>query len=168
MLDGDEQSRLLIKDMYGQWLNRTQLKFKVILGVPKENEVSHIRILIQTISNTSLVGAEALLKSNLEPTMHLSVLSYDWVSKTDQDRIVLHEVGHSLGMLHEHKNPEFNYKWDNDAVESYCIKKNTMTKKICIANFTRAYDLSLVEYSEFDEDSIMRYKIKPDLSNQMY
>ena len=49
-------------------------------------------------------------------------MNYGWLTPTSDDdelrRVVLHEFGHALGLIHEHQNPEGGIQWNEPAVKA--------------------------------------------------
>jgi hypothetical protein len=75
-----------------------------------------------------------------KPTLHERVadpkpnINFDWLTPSSPDkeiqRIVLHEFGHVLGLLHEHGNPLPDLQWNKDAVyATYSGPPNYWTKE---------------------------------------
>ena len=49
-------------------------------------------------------------------------MNYGWLTPDSDDdelrRVVLHEFGHALGLIHEHQNPEGGIEWNEPAVKA--------------------------------------------------
>jgi hypothetical protein len=96
-----------------QWLEYTDLK--VEFGDAPDAE---IRISLVGEGSWSYVGIDALAIPKTDPTA-----MFGWLNATsprsEVDRVVLHEFGHVLGLLHEHGNPASTIAWDRPAVYAY-------------------------------------------------
>ncbi len=94
-----------------------------------------------------------------EPTMN-----YGWLTDDSTDdavrRVVLHEFGHALGLIHEHQNPNRAIQWNRDAViNDLQGPPNNWDLETIENNMFRKYDPSLVHSSPVDAASIMMYPI---------
>ena len=82
---------------------------------------------------------------------------------TEFNRVVLHEFGHALGMIHEHQNPIGNpIKWNKDSVYAYYVGNNIFTKEQ-VDEFVFALDYQ-ANGTSFDKESIMLYAIPPSFT----
>ena len=72
----------------------------------------------------STVGTDALTVPRAEPTMNYGWLEPD-TALTEYQRVVRHEFGHALGMIHEHQNPDALGKipWDKPKVYEYYARQ---------------------------------------------
>jgi len=70
----------------------------------------------------------------------------------------LHEIGHTLGMPHEHQNPFAGIVWDEEAVyASLGGPPNNWPRATTYHNVLRKISPAAVRGSEWDPDSIMQY-----------
>jgi astacin (peptidase family M12A) len=94
-----------------------------------------------------------------DPTMN-----YGWLTDASSDdevrRVVLHEFGHALGLIHEHQNPKGPIKWNRDAViKDLSGPPNNWSKATIDTNMFDKYDVSKVTATPVDNQSIMMYPI---------
>src|SRR5205814_194392 len=76
----------------------------------------------------------------------------------------LHELGHVLGMEHEHQNPFAGIKWHDDAVyQSLGGPPNNWSRQTTFHNILEKLDPQQVQGSSWDPDSIMEYEFEPGL-----
>lgn len=76
----------------------------------------------------------------------------------------LHEIGHALGMPHEHQNPDSGIQWDEAAVYAYYRSlEPPWDDEITFDNVIRKLDPGQVGGSAWDMHSIMHYPMKPGL-----
>lgn len=92
-----------------------------------------------------------------EPTMN-----YGWLTATSDEqelrRVVLHEFGHALGLIHEHQNPKGGIKWNRDAVNRELSgPPNNWDLATIENNMFKKYDG--VTATNVDSTSIMMYPI---------
>ena len=76
----------------------------------------------------------------------------------------LHELGHVLGMEHEHQNPFAGIKWNEQAVyDSLAKPPNSWSHQTTFQNILQKLDPNMVQGSKWDPDSIMEYEFEPGL-----
>jgi hypothetical protein len=110
----------------------------------------------------SAVGRDAVLKASNpnEPSMNLGV---DLGGREGMPS-ALHEVGHVLGLEHEHQNPQAGIVWDDEAVYAYCAKEpNKWDRPRTFDNILRKIDATGHDGSPWDPESIMEYEFPPGL-----
>lgn len=102
----------------------------------------------------SYVGRDVLGISANEPTMN-----FGWDLTDDYGRTTaLHEIGHTLGLPHEHQNPFAGIVWDEAKVyEFFSGPPNHWPPDQTLHNVLRKIDASEVEGSSWDPDSVMEY-----------
>ena len=84
---------------------------------------------------------------------------------SEYDRVVLHEFGHALGLIHEHQNPNGNpIKWDRKKVIEYYKVTQDWDSSFVEKNIFRLYEKDKTLGTTFDEKSIMLYSIPKQLT----
>lgn len=108
----------------------------------------------QADGSWSYVGRDVLSISANEPTMN-----FGWDLTDDYGRTTaLHEIGHTLGMPHEHQNPFAGIVWDEPKVYEYFGgAPNHWPPDQTLHNVLRKIDVSDVEGSSWDPNSVMEY-----------
>lgn len=76
--------------------------------------------------------------------------------------VILHEIGHALGLVHEHQHPESNYYSNDEQLDLLCSSYNISEKEECEINFRRTEYDDKTEISEYDRFSIMHYETLDD------
>ena len=92
-------------------------------------------------------------------------MNFGWDLTTPYGRTTaLHEIGHTLGMPHEHQNPHAGIVWDEEAVYEFLGgPPNNWDRETVHRNVLRKLDPREVEGSDWDPDSIMEYEFPAGL-----
>ena len=89
-------------------------------------------------------------------------MNFGWLKdntpQEEYDRVVLHEFGHALGYIHEHQHPDAGIPWNKPIVYQYYRRLGWSDSQI-ENNIFRKYDRSMLNYTDFDTESIMLYAI---------
>src|SRR5262249_16448105 len=114
-------------------------------------------------SSASAVGREVWSVPLNEPTT-----VYGWDLTTPYGSgTALHELGHVLGMEHEHQNPFAGIKWHEQAVyESLAKPPNKWDHETTFHNILEKLNPHQVQGSAWDPDSIMEYEFEPGLIDE--
>ena len=96
------------------WEEYANIYFKFV-----HSDTADIRIAFHKGDGSwSTIGTDARLVEQAEPTMN-----YGWLTPDTHDdeyrRVVLHEFGHALGLIHEHQNPANGIPWDINKAYTY-------------------------------------------------
>jgi len=71
---------------------------------------------------------------------------------------IMHEIGHVLGMIHEHDNPKSNpIHWNLPVLYEWGQKTQGWSKEQVDENIVKRYETTQLNASTFDPDSIMLY-----------
>ncbi|MPV36322.1 hypothetical protein GB881_04530 [Georgenia subflava] len=151
-MDGPAPQRDAVRAAFAEWKDLgIGLEFAEV-AEPGEAEV---RIAFdQSDGSWSYIGRDVLQIQVGEPTMN-----FGWDLTTEYGRsTALHEIGHTLGMPHEHQNPFAGIVWDEEKVYAYFGgPPNGWSRQQTHHNVLRKIDPSEVEGSTWDPDSVMEY-----------
>jgi hypothetical protein len=151
-----------IRDTFDKWKSvGIGLEFR---EVNQLNE-AEVRIGYSTIdgSSASAVGRDVLTIPLNEPTT-----VYGWDLTTPYGSgTALHELGHVIGMEHEHQNPYAGIKWHEQAVyDALAQPPNNWDHDTTYHNILEKLSTQQVQGSTWDPDSIMEYEFEPGLIDE--
>lgn len=155
-LDGSSKMRKKVEAVAHGWEKYANLKLKFITAGPAE-----IRISFYADSGSwSAVGRDAL-NSQYFP-LYQPTMNYGWLRDNTEDeeysRVVLHEFGHALGVIHEHQSPKFDRTWNEAAVMRYFAgPPNYWTPADIRYNVLDKYSPRGIAATRYDPKSIMLY-----------
>lgn len=146
---------------WGKWAN---IRF-VFVADPS---VAVIRAEVNSDNTSwSRIGREALAVSAPEKTMN-----FGWLTDSTPDhefsRVVQHEFGHALGLIHEHQSPAAGIPWDRPKVIEYCKNQWDWDEAKVEANIFNQASATTTNYSQFDPQSIMLYWIPAEWTTNGY
>jgi hypothetical protein len=114
-------------------------------------------------TSASAVGRDVLRIPLNEPTT-----VYGWnLTSAYGKGTALHELGHVIGMEHEHQNPYAGIKWREQAVYDALAKPpNSWDHDTTYHNILKKLSQQEVQGSIWDPDSIMEYEFEPGLIDE--
>ena len=151
-LDGPEPQHQAVRTAFQEWKD-LGIGFEFV-EVADRSE-AEVRVAFdQTDGSWSYVGRDVLGIGAEDPTMN-----FGWDLTDDYGHTTaLHEIGHTLGLPHEHQNPFAGIVWDEAKVYGYFAgPPNSWSRDQTFRNVLRKLDQSEVEGSQWDPDSVMEY-----------
>jgi hypothetical protein len=150
-----------VRTAFKEWKDQgIGLSFEEV-GEPSEAEV---RVgFLQTDGSWSYIGRDVLGIAAMDRTMN-----FGWDLTTTYGRTTaLHEIGHTLGMPHEHQNPFAGIVWDEDRVYAiFSGPPNNWSRDKIFRNILQKLEPQQVEGSDWDPDSVMEYQFPAGVIKQ--
>lgn len=149
---GDQAQRERVREAFATWESAgIGLRFREVA----HRAEAEIRIgFMEGDGSWSYLGRDVLDIGDDRRTMN-----FGWDLRPAHElSTALHEIGHTLGMPHEHQNPHAGIVWDEDAVyASLAEPPNRWPRETTFHNILRKLPPAEVEGSDWDPDSIMHY-----------
>ena len=159
-LDGKPAVQAKVEAIAKEWEQLANLRLQFVTS-----GTAHIRIsFAEEGFSWSTVGTDALTVAPGKPTMNYGWLETD-TSMREYQRVVRHEFGHALGMIHEHQNPAALGKipWDKPKVYAYYAQQGWNRDDVDF-NIFQVYEEDSTNHSAFDPSSIMQYAVPDSLT----
>jgi hypothetical protein len=153
---GAESQREIVRDAFASW---KALGIGLDFQETDDRREAEIRIgFMPGDGSWSYVGTEILDQGPDDRTMN-----FGWDLRRQPDT-ALHEIGHTLGLPHEHQNPNAGIEWNEEAVYlDLGAPPNNWKRERTHYNIIRKLDPDAVQGSNWDPDSIMHYPFKAGL-----
>jgi hypothetical protein len=150
-LNGDEYVQNKVKQCATEWLQYSNLKFEWVTS----NEIASIKIAFKWKGDES-----SWSKIGKYSTIYSPSMNYGWFDNNTPEqefrRVITHEFGHALGFAHEHQNPISPIQWNTTAVYNYYAQVGWDKERVN-HNILNKFSANDVDYTDFDEQSIMLY-----------
>jgi len=155
-LDGTDQQKALVKQYAEEWItNLANLKFSWV----NDPTNSDIRISFQYKGSWSVIGSTSQTVPKDQSTMNFGWLT-PTVTAAEAKRVILHEFGHALGLIHEHQNPVGGIQWNKPAViADLSGPPNNWDLPTIEHNMFEPYAAAEINGTQLDKESIMLYPI---------
>lgn len=138
-LGGDPQVVNKVKEKFNLWLDHaTTLQFEYV-----DNGNADIRVGFQEgDGHWSYLGKQIHTIPPNERTMNLGWRHNTQIPDEEIERVAVHELGHSLGLIHEQSQPKAKLDWDEDKVYKYFEETQGWDRETTFHNVLERYSHS--------------------------
>jgi Astacin (Peptidase family M12A) len=159
-LDGVSEVKEKVAAIAREWEQVSNLQLDFVTTGSAEIRVSFA----EKGFSWSAVGTDCLTTKASEATVNFGWLDPS-TSLREYQRVVRHEFGHALGMIHEHQNPAAlgQIPWDKPKVYAYYAQQG-WTKADVDDNIFEVYAEDSTNHTAFDPTSIMEYAVPDSLT----
>jgi hypothetical protein len=157
---GAKAQREVVRDAFDTWRELgIGLEFREVAD--RSEAELRIGFLFDFDGSWSYVGRDVLQQG-----MNSRTMNFGWDLTTSPYGLTtaLHEIGHTVGLPHEHQNPFAGIVWNEAAVYEYFQgPPNKWDRPKTFHNVLRKLDPAEVEGSSWDPNSIMEYAFRSGL-----
>jgi serralysin len=157
-LDGDPAVQERVKIAAQTWTAPLMANLHFLFLKAKTKGM--IRISFKYRGSWSAIGTSCkTVTKRRQPTMNFGWLTPDTPDDKLQ-RVVCHEFGHALGLVHEHQNPVNGIQWNRkQVIEDLSGPPNNWSLEVIEFNMFHPFELHETNATPLDKKSIMMYPI---------
>ena len=161
-MDGTDWQHSKVKQYAPIWSQYANVKFNFLT-----NGTGDVRVSFDPKKGSySYIGIDAKNRLLSQETMNLGWID-DKRTEAQLKGVILHEFGHTLGLLHEHMNPMSNIQWNKPVVYAYYLQYDGWDKDMVDKQVFDRYSVSMTNKS-YDPKSIMHYPIPANFTLNGY
>ena len=165
-LNGDNFLQEKVKQYANNWMTYANVNFQYVSA----NEEADIKIGFKWNGDGgswSYLGKGCQSISQTTPSMNFGWFNAN-TTETEFNRTIMHEFGHSIGLIHEHQSPVGNILWNKPKVYEYYQQTQGWSIAQVDNNIFAKYSETQTNYSAYDNGSIMHYPIEASLTTDGY
>lgn len=155
-INGPVDQKKAMRKAFSLWMDIGMgLEFKEIAHVPE----AMMRVAFAKDGSWSYVGRDILNIAKGEPTLNIG-----WDITGSEFDTGVHEIGHTIGLEHEHQNRNSGIVWDEAAVYAALAQPpNNWDRDTTYRNIIAKLDPREVRGTKWDPDSVMEYPFEAGL-----
>jgi serralysin len=154
-LDGDSKLQTRVMRVAKEWTHYASIDFDFGQSIPAD-----VRVSFAGRGHWSLLGNDAENAPASRATMNLQISNS--TSDDEVSRVTLHEFGHALGLMHEHRQPGNPIQWDKPVVRKwYQAPPNKWSLSEIEEQVFKPYNSATTVSNGYHPDSIMHYPVLP-------
>jgi len=157
MMGGTPLIRGKVRQYAEEWTQHANIHFDFVDGS------AEIKVAFDPGGSWSKLGRDALSVPFDFATMNFGWLADD-TDESEFSRVILHEFGHALGLIHEHQSPAAGIAWDREKVYEHFAATDGWDRGMVDEQVFTRYAVSQTNFSAFDPNSIMEYSIPAALT----
>ena len=155
---GNPQQITMVKQAFKAWKD-----LGIGLNFEETNDKNEAQIRIGFLRGDgawSYVGRDVI---DIASSPEERTMNFGWDISNDLDTPI-HEIGHTIGLPHEHQNPFAGIVWDEEKVyAALAAPPNNWDRDTTYYNIIKKLPLNEVEGSTHDPDSVMHYPFEAGL-----
>jgi hypothetical protein len=152
LMGGTPFIRSKVRQYAEEWTKYANIHFDFV----DPSEPAEIKVAFDPGGSWSAVGRDALWIP-----FDFATMNFGWFTDDTPDeefsRVVIHEFGHALGLVHEHQSPVAGIQWDREKVYAHYQETDGWDRAMVDAQVFAKYSVTSTNYSQFDPESIMEY-----------
>jgi hypothetical protein len=159
MMGGTAIVRSKVRQYAEEWTKYANVHFDFV----DTSQPAEIKVAFDPGGSWSTVGRDATWVPFDFATMNFGWFTDD-TSEGEFSRVVIHEFGHALGLVHEHQSPVAGIQWDREKVYAHFKETDGWDRAMVDAQVFAKYSVESTNFSQFDPNSIMEYWVPASIT----